>query len=319
MAWQPTAAIATLRERARIIQSIRDFFASRNVLAVETPLLSHTSVTDPYIQSMAASVQDAWGKSTQYYLQTSPEYAMKRLLACGSGDIYQITKAFRQDEVGAHHNPEFTMLEWYRLGFDHHALMDEMDELLQLILKTPPAIRLSYAALFEKYCGINPHEASVEALKECAHHVRINFHQDSTDRDLWLNLLMSHHIEPQLNQAAPTFVYDFPASQAALARIAPGNPPTAARFEVYFKGIELANGFHELQDPAQQRARFEANLATRKAQALPLLPIDEYFLAALQAGLPDCAGVALGLDRVIMLAMQQERISHVLSFDWTNA
>jgi lysyl-tRNA synthetase class 2 len=319
MAWQPTASITTLRERARILQTIRDFFAARQVLAVETPLLSHTSVTDPYIQSIATAVQNAHGASTHYYLQTSPEYAMKRLLASGSGDIYQITKAFRQDEVGAHHNPEFTMLEWYRLGFDHYALMDEMDELLQLILKTPPAIRLSYADLFEKYCGINPHEASVAVLRERAHHVQINFDQDSDDRDLWLNLLMSHHIEPQLNQAAPTFVYDFPASQAALARIAPGSPPTAARFEVYFKGIELANGFHELQDPAQQRARFEANLATRTVQQLPLLPIDEYFLAALQAGLPDCAGVALGLDRVIMLALQQQRISHVLSFDWMNA
>lgn len=318
--WQPSASIENLKLRARILKQIRDFFVARDVLEVETPLMCHTSVTDPFIQSIPAYFQaNPSAKEIRYYLQTSPEYAMKRLLAAGSGAIYQITKAFRQGEVGRFHNPEFTMMEWYRPGFDHHLLMDEMDELLQLVLKTPPAERKSYADLFLTYLQINPHQASVEELTICAQKNNLHIEADITDKDTWLNLLMSHCIEPQLGQKSPCFIYDFPASQAALARIQPGNPPVASRFEVYYKGTELANGFHELQDASEQRKRFEKNLAERKQLELNELPIDELFLAGLQHGLPDCAGVALGIDRLIMLATEQQHIADVISFDFARA
>ena len=318
--WQPSAPLKNLQLRAHILSQIRGFFAARNVMEVETPLLCHTSVTDPFIQSIPAFFPAQPRAQTQrYYLQTSPEYAMKRLLAAGSGAIYQITKAFRQGEVGRFHNPEFTMLEWYRPGFDHHDLMNEMDELLQLIFKSPAAERKTYAELFQDFLHIDPHSASIEALRNCAGENHIVVNTELTDRDSWLNLLLSHCIEPQLGKDRPCFIYDFPATQAALARISQDNPPVAARFEVYMQGIELANGFHELQDAHEQRRRFEKNLATRKQQGLEEVVIDEYFLAALEQGLPDCAGVALGIDRLVMLATSSSQIAEVLSFDFSRA
>lgn len=315
--WQPSASIDNLRARAGIIKSIRDFFAARDVLEVETPVICHTSVTDPFIQSIPVLIQSHPQQQEQrYYLQTSPEYAMKRLLATGSGSIYQITKAFRQEEIGRLHNPEFTMLEWYRLGFDHHQLMDEMDDLLQTILHVASADRFSYQQLFQHYLHIDPLSATVEALSICATNHGIELASTIDDKDTWLNLLMSHCIEPQLGQHQPVFVYDFPASQAALARLSPADPRVASRFEVYFKGMELANGFHELQAAAEQRKRFENNLKQRESMRLPTLPIDEHFLAALQHGLPDCAGVALGIDRLILLALNASHLQQVLAFDF---
>lgn len=318
--WQPSATIAALQNRARIIKSIRDFFAARNVMEVETPLMCHTSVTDPFIESIPALFQAHPNTpEVRYYLQTSPEYAMKRLLAAGSGAIYQITKAFRQGEVGRHHNPEFSMLEWYRPGFDHHALMDEMNELLQFVLQTPPAERMSYAALFQSRLQIDALNASVATLAACAEDHNIQVQDEITDRDTWLNLLLSHLIEPTLGTERPFFIYDFPASQSALARIQPTVPPVASRFEVYFKGIELANGFHELQDAQEQRRRFENNVNKRRELGLSEIKIDELFLAALENGLPECAGVALGIDRLVMLATNNSYISDVLSFDFAHA
>jgi len=311
--WRPSASIANLRLRAELLQKIREFFAARKVLEVETPLICHTSVTDPHIQSIPVLLS----LSKKYYLQTSPEYAMKRLLAAGAGPIYQICKAFRQEEEGRLHNPEFTMLEWYRPGFDHHALMQEMDALLQFVLHTMPAEKITYANVFEKYLGINPHTTTISELENCAQANKIemdaNFCWD--DIDTGLQLLLTHCIEPQLGHDRPWFIYDFPKSQAALARIQNSNPAVASRFEVYFRGIELANGFHELQDAKEQRKRFENNLAQRKSLGLPELLIDEYFLASLQHGLPDCAGVALGIDRLVMLAINANCLSDVISFD----
>lgn len=313
--WQPSASLANLRTRAEILQKVRQFFAAKQVLEVETPLLCHTSVTDPFIESIPASVKT--GKEQTYYLQTSPEYAMKRLLAAGSGCIYQITKAFRQGEIGRYHNPEFLMLEWYRLNFTHHDLMDEMDELLQCLFGTQQAERISYGDLFTLHLNINPYEAELKQLEQLANKLAIKVQAPITDVDTWLNLFMSHLIEPQLGKDNPCFIYDFPVSQAALARLNPGEPKTAARFEVYFKGVELANGFHELQDEVMQRNRFEANLVTRKLQGLTPMVIDERLLAALNHGLPDCAGVALGLDRLLMLITGSNMIADVLSFDFT--
>lgn len=313
---KPSASIETLRLRAHILKLIRDFFASRNVMEVETPLLCHTSVTDPFIQSIPAFYQGHSHQQEQtYYLQTSPEYAMKRLLASESGAIYQITKAFRQGDIGRFHNPEFTMLEWYRPNFNHHDLMDEMDDLLQFTLKTRPAEKKSYAHVFQTFLSINPHHATLDELMNCANDNHLMIAGEITDKDTWLHLLLSHCIEPKLGEERPCFIYDFPASQAALARIQPGSPPLASRFEVYFRGIELANGFHELNDANEQRERFQKNLQERKSLHLPLLPIDELLLASL-AHLPDCAGVALGIDRLIMLATNSDSIADVMSFDF---
>jgi len=311
--WQPSATIETLKTRAKIIKSIRDFFTARGVMEVETPLMCHTSVTDPFIQSIPALFQrHEHEKEVRHYLQTSPEYAMKRLLAAGSGAIFQICKAFRQGEVGRHHNPEFTMIEWYRPGFTHHDLMNEADALLQLVLKKPAAERKSYAALFMEYLDINPHLATLSELKNCASENNISVESNIEDNDTWLQLLMSEHIEPRIGQDKPIFIYDFPASQAALSRIQSG---VASRFEIYYRGIELANGFHELQDAHEQRKRFEKNAHERKKRGLNEMVIDEYLLSALTHGLPDCAGIALGIDRLIMLATQHDKIRDVVSFD----
>jgi len=313
MTWEPSASIKNLQQRALVLQQIREFFAKRQVLEVETPLLSQGTVTDLYIDSIAVAM---YGKT--YYLQTSPEYAMKRLLAAGSGSIYQITKAFRQDQSGRIHNPEFTMLEWYRVGFDHQALMDEMDELLQWILATAPAQRFTYREIFLRYLAMDPHAVSDEELWQCVKQ-RIELASEITDRDTWLDLLFVNCIEPNIGREQPVFIYDFPATKAALAKIRLDNPPVASRFEVYFHGMELANGFHELQDGNEQGERFERDLQLREQQGKTIIPIDQRFLAALTHGLPDCAGVALGIDRLVMLAAQSTAISEVVSFDFARA
>lgn len=310
--WRPSAPLKNLQLRAEILKQIRHFFAERCVLEVETPLLASASVTDPYIHSISTLYQ-----KRPYYLQTSPEYAMKRLLAAGSGAIYQICKAFRQDEIGHLHNPEFTILEWYRPQFDHHHLMNEVDELLQTVLKTKPADRQTYQMIFQTHLELNPHDVDLSKLEKCAKKQGIHLQANINDRDTWLTILLTHCIEPHLGQDRPCFIYDFPVSFAALAKIQPNTPPVASRFEVYVKGVELANGFHELQNANEQRRRFEKNLLERKQAGLRKLAIDEYFLAALEHGLPDCAGVALGLDRLIMLAAHATCISDVMSFDFS--
>lgn len=316
--WRPTISIENLIQRAQIIAKIRNFFAERNVLEVETHLLSHASVTDIHLQSFVTDYYSAPHSTSQkLYLQTSPEFAMKRLLAAGSGSIYQICKAFRNEgESGRMHNPEFTVLEWYRLGFDHQQLMNEMDDLLQLILQCPSAEKISYADLFLKYVNVNPHLTDSAKLKNCALQLGLEELKniDATDKDIWLQLIMSHYIEPKLGINAPTFVYDFPTTQAALARIRNDVPPVAERFEVYIKGVELANGFHELTNAEEQQARFENDLHQREKLNYAAVPMDKNLLAALQHGLPDCAGVALGIDRLIMLVTQTENITDVISF-----
>lgn len=313
--WQPSAAISTLRSRADILKNIRAFFAERDVLEVETPLMQHASVTDPFIESISANYQShLHALPDRCFLQTSPEYAMKRLLANHSGSIFQICKAFRQAEHGRMHNPEFTMLEWYRVGFNHLQLMTEVDALLQTILNTLPAENITYQQLFLHHLGIDPLHATLDELKTCAATQQINVDDNMTDCDTWLNLLLSHCIEPTLGADRPCCIYNFPVSQAALARINTDGV-TATRFEFYYRGMELANGFHELQNADEQRQRFLANNQKRRELGLSSMPIDEYFLAALQAGLPDCAGVALGIDRLVMLAIGAEDIRKVISFD----
>jgi elongation factor P--(R)-beta-lysine ligase len=316
--WRPSASLQVVRLRADLLARTRAFFAARGVLEVETPLLAAAAVTDVHLASLSTRCQGAGaaGGGT-LYLQTSPEYAMKRLLAAGAGAIYQLAKAFRDGEAGSRHNPEFTLLEWYRPGFDHHALMDEVDALLATLLGAPPAERLSYRALFARHLGIDPLTASTSDLdRAAAKHGLLAPPFAPDDRDGRLDLLLSHLLEPRLPHDRPTFVFDYPASQAALARLRTDaeGVVVAERFEVFAGGLELANGFHELTDAAEQRRRFESDLAHRRALGLPEPPIDERLLAALAAGLPDCAGVALGFDRLVMLAAGASSIDEALAF-----
>ncbi len=316
--WCSTATIETLKKRAEIIQNIRQFFLARNYLEVETPLLSNATVTDPNLYSFETTFHNK-----TFYLQTSPEYAMKRLLCNGSGAIFQITKSFRNDELGKQHNPEFTMLEWYRPGFNHHDLMNEIDEFLQTIIQAPKAEKITYKEIFLKLLDINPLDASIEQLELIAkQHIEITFSSEQKhDRDFWLYLLMTHLIEPNLSKNVPTFIFDFPASQAALARIGKNqqNENIAERFEVYLGGMELANGFHELSDAVEQEKRFQHEQQLRQQLNLATVPYDKNLIAALNQGLPNCAGVALGVDRLIMLALKKSSIQEVISFSIENA
>ncbi|VAX09777.1 Translation elongation factor P Lys34--(R)-beta-lysine ligase [hydrothermal vent metagenome] len=314
--WSPSASLDTLRLRACLMTQVRAFFSQRDVLEVETPMLSQAATPDPHIHSFPLAILSG---SSSHYLHSSPEFPMKRLLAAGSGSIYQICKVFRAGEAGRRHNPEFTLLEWYRLDFDHHALMQEVEALTRDLIGNSvnadfvlgAAQHLPYQEAFQQFAGIDPFVAEVQALQDCARTHRLDVPALGDDRDAWLDLLMSHIVEPALPRNCPVFIYDYPASQAALARIQGG---VAERFELYINGMELANGFHELSDAAEQRRRFEAENRQRQLTGLPAMPLDENLLAALEQGLPDCAGVALGLDRLLMLMTGQIDIAGVLSF-----
>jgi lysyl-tRNA synthetase class 2 len=285
------------------------------VLEVETPILSAAATVDPNIDSF--STREPGGR--QWWLQTSPEFAMKRLLAAGSGPVYQIARVFRREEAGRHHNPEFSMLEWYRPGWDHQALMGEVEALLRAAgVDTGPAWeRLSYREAFLRHAGLDPFTAGLDQLRRaCAAHLNLSGALlQAQDRDVYLDLLMSSLVGPRLGVETPAFLYDFPASQAALARVRPGAPPLAERFELFWKGIELANGFHELTDAAEQRRRFEQDRARRGAAEREAPPYDARLIAALEAGMPACAGVALGLDRLLMLMLDLPELGEVLAFD----
>jgi lysyl-tRNA synthetase class 2 len=313
--WRPGASLDVLRLRARLLAEVRAFFAERGVLEVETPVLAQATVTDVHLASLETRIA---GRAAPYYLQTSPEYAMKRLLAAGSGDVYQVAKVFRDGESGRRHNPEFTMVEWYRLGFDDRALMREVAELLHRLLgsklRAPPEY-VTYRDVLARGTGLDPYTAPVPALHARARELLGDVPDDlAGDRDGCLDLLVGACVGPALGADRITFVHDYPASQAALARLLPGDPPVAARFEAYVGGLELCNGFHELADAAEQRRRFEADCARRRAAGLPQPPIDERLLAALSHGMPDCAGVALGFDRVVMLAADTHDIRDVVAF-----
>jgi lysyl-tRNA synthetase class 2 len=320
--WRPSATPEVLKLRARLLESIRAFFSGRGVLEVETPILSRAAATDPALASLATRYAGPLFPHGQtFYLHTSPEFPMKRLLAAGSGSIYQICKVFRDGEYGRLHNPEFTMIEWYRVGFDHHRLMQETGELVMqllgssLSLQTPE--KLTYREAFQRHAGLDPHAATAEEFARAAGRLRIDVPRDLRARDdlsVWRDLLLTHVVEPALGRGRLTFLYDYPASQAALARLQPGEPPLAARFELYLNGIELANGFHELADADEQRARFERQLQARAAAGLPAVPMDTRLLDALAHGLPECAGVALGFDRVVMLAAGARSIAEVIAF-----
>jgi len=320
--WRPSATPAALRLRARLYQWLREYFAARGVLEVETPMLSAAGNTDPNIESFRTRFNghvDAG--AAQRWLRTSPEYPLKRLLAAGIGDCYEIARVFRDGEAGGRHNPEFTMLEWYRVGWDHHRLMVEVGEIVRgalALVARPISVRtLGYRELFLEYAGLDPHQCEESALRRPLAGFAIR--DDGLTRDDWLDLLLTHRIEPQLRDDTLLLVHDYPASQAALARIRPGTPPVAERFEAMLGGIELANGYHELADPGEQDGRFGADLARRRSRGAVEPPPDARLIEALAHGLPGCAGVALGLDRLLMAMQGTRRIADVLAFDFGRA
>jgi len=314
--WKPAASLETLKIRARVLQSIRAFFAARDVLEVETPILSKSAITDPQLESFKTQFNQS-----DYYLHTSPEFYMKRLLASGSGDIFQISRVFRVDEQGTNHNPEFSMLEWYRLGLDHHALMDEMEELIKNIFsdKQKDIIfqRISYQQAFQNKLAIDPLEADAQQLEKCARDNNISIPQgmDMDDKDMWLDWLMVISIGPSFSKNGFTFLYDYPASQAALAKLSKHDSRIAHRFELFAGELELANGFYELTDAEEQSARFTNENKLREQGGQKAMPIDLHLLKALKAGMPECSGVAIGLDRLLMVLTQANHIRDVIAFE----
>ncbi|HET9835867.1 MAG TPA: EF-P lysine aminoacylase EpmA [Rhodanobacteraceae bacterium] len=310
-----------LHLRARLNALIRDFFAERGVLEVETPILSAAGNTDPHIESFATqfggSVQAG---ARERFLRTSPEYPLKRLLAAGVGDCYELGRVFRNGEAGRSHNPEFTLLEWYRIGWDHHKLMDECAELVGAALaleeRTVAVNKISYINWFRNELDIDPNDSTEAELH--APLAAFGIDPDGLTRDDWLDLLITHRLQPALPPDRITLIYDYPATQCALAKIRSGHRPVAERFELYLGPHELANGYHELNDATEQRARFERDNVRRRERGLRELPPDENLLAVLDA-MPDCAGVALGVDRLLMCMLQTDDIRDVLAFPFAEA
>ncbi|MEB4800517.1 EF-P lysine aminoacylase EpmA [Acinetobacter soli] len=318
----PTCSIEALKARAQLYRTIREFFAQRNVIEVETPIVSQAGVTDVHLASVQVQ-RHIEGRMQQQYLQTSPEFAMKRLLAAGSGPIYQICKVFRDDEHGRKHNSEFTMLEWYRPGLDLRELMHETAALLNVCLahrfdEIRPLV-LSYKHAFQDRLDINPLQATLAQLKQTAQRVGLTLDLGD-DRLAYMDLLFSHFVEPSLGFDTPIFLTDFPPEMASLAkvRLDEDGEEVAARFEVYIEGLELANAYDELLDASVLRARFEADNQEREKLGLQVMPLDENLLAAL-AHMPECSGIALGIDRLLMVATQKLNIEQVIAFPASRA
>lgn len=304
--WLPTTAASARLARATLYQAIRHYFQTEQVLEVETPILGRCGVTDPHLDSIATA---------EGFLQTSPEYAMKRLLAAGSGSIYQISKAFRAAEVGSRHNPEFSLLEWYRVDFDHHQLMADVVKLLEAVGIERPTKYYTYQALLQQYLHLDPLACLDSELEECLRSADITLPQQTLPRDALLDLAMVSLVEPQLPKDELVFVYDYPASQAALARLSKIDSRVAHRFECYLSGVELANGFYELADASEQAVRFVEDNRIRRALGKSEMKADQRLLGALASGtFPECAGVALGLDRLLMVLVGANDIASVLNF-----
>jgi lysyl-tRNA synthetase class 2 len=318
--WATTISWNDAISRADVLRKIRFFFQEKNVTEVETPSLSGGTVTDPFLDALTSKYNFISDSDTasekKLYLQTSPEFHMKRLLASGFGCIYQICKAFRHEDSGRHHNPEFTILEWYRLGFDQHELMAEVTELLSTILMTPKTKKISYQELFIESVDVDPLTANFNDLYNVIleEGKGADWLCESKDSDLLLQFIFSEIIEKNIGNNVPCFVYNFPVAQASLAKECPDDNRVAQRFECYFKGIELVNGFNELTDVDTQLVRFEQDNQKRKQLGLPIREIDSNFIDALHSGLPQCSGVALGIDRLIMLALDKNSIGEVISF-----
>lgn len=314
--WRPAASLATARRRARMLAAARRFFDERAILEVETPALSPAAVSDPHIESIRARLDLRPGDD--YYLRTSPEFAMKRLVCAGYPDIYEIARVFRDGEAGPRHQPEFTLIEWYRLGFSLDAMMRETVELASALIEPQhveqSAVYRTYRDAFRELAGVDPFTAGVGTLQRVAGADDRLAVALGEQRDAWLDLLLATRVAPALPRDRLTVLHHYPASQAALARLCPDDPSVAERFEVFHGELELANGFVELGDVAEQAARFERDRVQRREQGKPARPLDRQFLAALHAGLPECAGVAVGFDRLLMINQQSDDIAAVMSF-----
>lgn len=318
--WRPSGSLEAMRLRARLYAEIRGFFAARGVLEVETPVLSEAGNTEPNIDSFSTAFsghRDAG--APRRWLRTSPEYPLKRLLAAGIGDCYELGRVFRNGEAGGRHNPEFTMLEWYRVGWDHLRLADEAVALVQqalaLVGRRAQVESTSYRDLFLRWVGVEPFLAADAQLRQPLDGIGID--AQDLSRDDWLDLLMTHVLQPAFGRDEILVVHDYPATQSALARVVDRDGvPVAERFELYLGPLELANGYHELTDAVEQRARFERDVAVRQARGEGAPPIDETLLAALASGMPACSGVALGVDRLLMAMLDTSRIADVVAFDF---
>ncbi|MFZ5829695.1 MAG: EF-P lysine aminoacylase EpmA [Planctomycetota bacterium] len=313
----PTASLEMLRLRAELLRRLRGFFDERGFLEVETPILSADTVVDRHLDPFATGICGELGKPPRrLWLQTSPEFHMKRLLAAGAGPIYQVSRVFRLGERGRLHNPEFTLVEWYQPGEDMAAGMRFTNELCQALLGCERAEELSYATAFARHVGVDPHRASGAELAQAARRLGIAAPTSLSeeDRDGWIDLLLSHCVQPHLGAERPTLLFDYPAGQAALARVRPCDPPVAERFELFFRGIELANGYHELLDAEELERRNERANALRAADGKNTLPEGSRLLKVMQKGLPPAVGVAMGFDRVAMLAAGAASIDEVIAF-----
>lgn len=319
----PTASLENLRLRAQLLRRLREFFDGHGFLEVETPVLSADTVVDRHLDPFSVVIQPASAVRSErrYWLQTSPEFGMKRLLVAGATAIYQVTRAFRQDEQGPLHNPEFTMVEWYRVGDGLAEGMQLLSDLGETLLGRGPAERITYCEAFKRYADLDPHtitnEALISAVKAAGIDAPASMSPD--DRDGWLDLVLVERVQPRLGEKRPAILHDFPASQAALARVRPDDPPVAERFELYVAGMELANGYHELLDPAVLRDRNAESNRLRLADGKPSLPEDSRLLAAMEAGLPPSTGVAMGFDRIVMLAAGAQRLDEVIAFPFDRA
>ncbi|PCI51987.1 MAG: elongation factor P lysine(34) lysyltransferase [Gammaproteobacteria bacterium] len=320
MSWQPTLTWEYAQKRAQVLQKMRQFFNERNVVEVETPALSQGTITDVHLEAITCRYNFLGDSSTEHgtnlYLQTSPEFHMKRLLASGYGCIFQIAKAFRHEEAGRFHNPEFTLLEWYRLGFDHFTLMEEVGELLKVVLSCKEPTQTTYQNLFLAHLRLDPLIATREQLLTVIkqHDKLSEWLTVEQDNDILLQFIFSELIEPHIGNESPCFVYNFPCSQASLAKICCEDSRVAQRFECYYQGVELVNGFNELTDVDIQLKRFQEDNNKRENLFIQTKSVEVNFIAALSQGLPQCSGVALGVDRLIMLALQADHIEQVISF-----
>ncbi|MAD53086.1 EF-P lysine aminoacylase EpmA [Idiomarina sp.] len=316
--WRSKATLNVLKRRAELLRQLRSFFFERDVLEVDTPLLCQHGVTDRHIENL--STRDS--QNNLRYLQTSPEYAMKRLLAQYRHSIYQLSHVVRDDPVGRHHNPEFMMLEWYRVGLDDDQLIAEIDELLTSVADAPPLVKLTYQDAFLQHMRCDPLtsdgiQAIHQRLKEDERTQQ--WMADEDDENTILQVAFNFYIEPRLSYSQPTAITHFPASQAALAQIDSKDPRVARRFEIYWQGVELANGYFELTNAAEQSLRFELDIKAREIARLPYRRADNLLLAALEHGIPQCAGVAMGVDRLLMIVVNADAIDQVLPFSYQSA
>ncbi|MBM3999151.1 MAG: EF-P lysine aminoacylase GenX [Planctomycetes bacterium] len=321
--WRPTARLDRLRRRAELLRETRAFFTERGFLEIETPVLSRETIVDRHLDPLSVRCDMETGDasdSARGWLQTSPELGMKRALAAYGVSLFQVTRAFRAGEVGVRHNPEFTMVEWYEVGAGIDAGIERLSQYAERLLGRPPARRVSYADAFQAHAGINPHRATIEAMAEAGSRLGKTVPESlPRDPDAWRNWLLAECVEPHLGWGEPAIVWGYPASQAALARLHPDDPAVAERFELYVDGVELANGYHELLDANELAARARSQNRAREAGGKTGLPAPNRLLNAMRAGMPSCAGVALGFDRLVMIATGSTDIREVMAFPWDRA